>query len=104
MPYIELTHSYDLFYGLFCKGWKKLTIVPDVSGASVSFVATTKVVKGNSVWVPSGTVVMYTVTAPSYEIVRDTVQVDDNLVITVNLVELDVLRMCGTFNCGTNPL
>lgn len=104
MPYIELIHSYDIFYGLFRKGWKKLTIVPNVSGASVSFVATVKVVRGNSIWVPSGTIVGYTVEAPSYESLSNTVQVNDNMTITVNLVNPDMLRICGAFQCGTNPL
>ena len=104
MPYVELTHSYDLFYGLFRKGWKKLTIVPNVSDASVSFVATIKVIRGNSIWVPSGTIVGYTVEAPSYESFSSTVQVNDDMTINVNLVDQSMLRVCGAFYCGTNPL
>lgn len=104
MPYIELIHSNDLFYRVARRGWKKLTIIPSVIGASVRLMTNTRTVMGNSIWVSPGTMVQYTVQAPSYESVSDTVQVNDDMTITVNLVEPDMLRICGTFNCGVSPL
>lgn len=104
MSYTELTHSNDLFYKVVRRGWKKLTIIPNVIGASVRLMTNTRTVTGNSIWVSPGTMVQYAVQAPSYGSVSDTVQVNDDMIITVNLVEPDMLRICGTYNCGTSPL
>ena len=95
MPYLDLFPCSELYYGLIGKGWKRLTIVPSISEASVTFVATTKVAMGNSVWVPSGTSVTYTVSATGYDTETDTVVVTQDVTISV---ELEVSMFTLTIN------
>ena len=84
--YLDLTPSANLFYGFLGKGWKRLTISPSATGATVSFTASTKVVMGNSVWVPAGTSVTYTVSAPGYDTATGTVTVNDFMSVSVELM------------------
>ena len=95
MPYLDLFPCSELYYGVIGKGWKRLTIVPSIEGASVSFTATNKVVMGNSVWVPSGTSVTYTVSATGYNTETDTVVVTQNVTIPI---ELEVSMFTLTIN------
>lgn len=95
MPYLNLFPYSDLYYGIRGKGWKRLTIVPSISEASVTFVADTKVVMGNSVFVPPGTSVTYTVSTTGYNTVTNTIVVTQNTTIPV---ELEVSMFTLTIN------
>lgn len=81
--YVYKSH---LFYGFVGKGWKRLTIIPNVTGATVSFVASPKAVIGNSVWVPAGTSVTYRVSANGYIGGQNTIVLNSSQDIAVQLL------------------
>ena len=91
--YLDLIPSANLFYGFIGKDWKRLTIIPNVSDATIIFTASPKVVMGNSVWVPKGTTVTYIVRATGYKTETGTVLVDQNESINI---ELEVLMLTLT--------
>ena len=86
MAYIDNTFSNDLLYDVAFKGYKRLRIIPNVNGATVTFVATGGVIQGNSIWVLSGTNVDYEVGATGFFTVKDSVTVTSNTDINVSLI------------------
>ena len=83
--YLDLTPSSNLFYGFFGKGWKKLTITTNAEDPVITFIASPKVAMGNSVWIPVGTSVSYSISAEGYDTATGTVVVNDFTNMSVEL-------------------
>lgn len=90
--YLDKTFSNDLFYGYYGRGYKRLIVTTPsyVMDPTIIITATGYTQIANSITVLEGTSVSYTVSAVGYQTVSDTVTVDDNGILEVDMEELMV--------------
>lgn len=88
--YLDNSYSNDLFYGFSGRGYKRLIVTTPsyIFSPTITLTATGYEQVGNSITVPSGTLVTYSVSAEYYHTKTSTITVTESGVLEVDLEEL----------------